>query len=101
MHIHKSTFRHQVTFSDCDPAQLAYYPRMFEWFDWSTERLFRSVGLHWEEFFMKDGRAAMPLLDISAQFTYPCRLGDHITITTWIDTFAGSRFTVKHELMNR
>jgi YbgC/YbaW family acyl-CoA thioester hydrolase len=100
MHIHKATFRHQVTFSDCDPAHLAYYPRMMEWFDWSTEHLFRSVDLHWEKMFMHDGMGGMPLLDISVQFTYPCRFGDHIAITTWIDAFEGRRFTVKHELKN-
>lgn len=100
MHIHKTTYHHRVTFSDCDPAHMAYYPRILEWFDHSTDHLFRSVGLHWEKMFMRDGMGGMPLLDISVQFKFPCRFGDKLAITTWIDAFEGRRFTVRHEMMN-
>ena len=100
MKIHKTVFKHQVTFSDCDPAHMAYYPRILEWFDWSTEHLFRSVGLNWETMFMRDGMGGLPLLDISVQFSYPCRFGDHLEIMTWIDAFEGRKFTIKHEMTN-
>jgi 4-hydroxybenzoyl-CoA thioesterase len=100
MHVHKTVFHHRVTFSDCDPAHMAYYPRILEWFDHSTDHLFRSVGLKWEKMFKAGKPAGMPLLDISVQFKSPCRFGDELAITTWIDAFEGRRFTVKHELQN-
>lgn len=96
----KHLYRHKVTFSDCDPAHMAYYPRILEWFDWSTEALFRSVGLHWEKMFGQGGMGGLPLLDIAVSFTYPCRFGDDIEILTWIDAFEGRKFTVRHEMTN-
>jgi len=96
----KSIFHHQVTFSDCDPAHMAYYPRILEWFDWSTEHLFRSVGLHWDQMFGRNGMNGLPLLDIAVQFKYPSRFGDKLAIETWIDAFEGRKFTVKHILRN-
>lgn len=100
MHIHKSVYQHRVTFSDCDPAMLAYYPRILEWFDWSTEKLFRSVDLHWDKMFMKDNMGGLPLLDISVQFKYPVRFGDEIEIKSWVDAFEGRRFTMRHVMTN-
>jgi 4-hydroxybenzoyl-CoA thioesterase len=100
MHVHKTSFRHRVTFSDCDPAHMAYYPRIMEWFDHSTDHLFRSVGLRWEKMFKDNDPAGMPLLDISVQFKFPCRFGDLVAIESWIDSFEGRKFTVKHEMKN-
>lgn len=100
MKIHRTTYKHRVAFSDCDPAQMAYYPRMLEWFDHSTDHLFRSVGLKWEEMFPRNAPQGMPMLDISVQFKYPCRFGDLIAIESWIDAFEGRKFTIKHEMKN-
>lgn len=100
MKIHRTTYKHRVSFSDCDPAQMAYYPRILEWFDLSTDHLFRSVGLKWEEMFRRNEPQGTPMLDISVQFKYPCRFGDVVTIETWIDAFEGRKFTIKHEMTN-
>lgn len=96
-----STFEYQVTFSDCDPASLAYYPRIIEWLDWASEHMWRSVGRPWHDFFNKDSMGGMPLLDVHISFHYPMRHGDRLTITTWIDTFEGRTFTVRHTIRNK
>ena len=36
----KFTFSIKVMFSDCDPAQIVFYPRYFQWFDIATQRMF-------------------------------------------------------------
>ena len=95
-----AVFKHRVTFADCDPAHLAYTPRIMEWFDWSAEHLWRSADLHWDRFFMKDGMGGLPLLDISVQFKYPCRFGDFVEIESWIDEFRAKTFTIRHKLWN-
>lgn len=100
MNIHRTTYRHRVTFADCDPAQMAYYPRILEWLDQSTDHLFRSVGLKWEEMFPRNEPQGLPMLDISIQFKYPCRFGDLISIASWVEAFEGRKFTVRHEMMN-
>jgi YbgC/YbaW family acyl-CoA thioester hydrolase len=96
----KATYKHQVTFSDCDPAALAYYPRIIEWCDWSNENLWRQAGLGWHEFFNQDGMGGMPLLDVHISFHFPMRHGDHLEITSWIDVFEGRTFTMCHEIYN-
>ncbi len=93
-----SIWEYQVTFSDCDPAKIAYYPRMIEWFDWAGEHMFREVGLPWHEHFGDDDLNGMPMTDIKVLFHYPCRFGDKIRIKSWIDSFEAKRFTIKHEL---
>ncbi|MCW5771770.1 MAG: acyl-CoA thioesterase [Rhodospirillaceae bacterium] len=100
MKIHRTVYQHRVTFADCDPAQMAYYPRMLEWLDRSTDHLFRSVGLCWEEMFPRNEPQGMPMLDISIQFKYPCRFGDRISIESWVEAFEGRKFTIKHEMKN-
>lgn len=97
----KSVFEYQVTFSDCDPAELAYYPRIIEWLDWSSEHMWRRVGMPWHEFFNKDEMGGMPLLDVQVSFRFPMRFGDELTITTWIDAFQARTFTVKHTIHNK
>lgn len=95
-----SVFEYQVTFSDCDPAALAYYPRIIEWLDWASEHMWRNVGRPWHDFFNKGGMAGMPLLDVHISFKFPMRFGDKLTITTWIDAFEGRTFTVRHTIRN-
>ena len=96
----RSVFEHQVTFSDCDPAAMAYYPRIVEWCDWSHEHLWRSVGYPWHEHFGTEQLNGLPLLQISYSFHFPMRFGDRLRITSWIDRFEGRKFTVAHEIMN-
>lgn len=95
-----NVFEYQVTFSDCDPAALAYYARIVEWCDWSNEALWRAAGLPWHTFFNRDGMGSMPLLDVHISFHFPMRHGDRLKITSWIDVFEGRTFTVRHDIMN-
>lgn len=90
-----------VNFADCDSAQIVFYPRYFEWFDRGTEMLFRSVGLPWEEMFGKDDWKGVPLLDASASFKRPCRLGDSIEVESTIAEWRGKTFVVRHQIRNK
>lgn len=97
---YKSVMDYQVTFSDCDPAAMAYYPRIVEWCDWAHERMWRSVGYPWHAHFGSAELNGMPLLDIHYSFHFPMRHGDELRITSWIESFDGRKFTVAHEIMN-
>jgi 4-hydroxybenzoyl-CoA thioesterase len=87
-----------VNFADCDPARIVFYPRYFEWFDRATEMLFRSAGLDWESMMGKDGWIGVPLLDAGASFKLPCRFGDVLEMTSWIDEWRGKTFLVQHRI---
>lgn len=94
----KSVYRHQVTFSDCDPATIVYFVRIVQWCDWASEHLWKSVGKPWHSFFYRDGMMGQPLLDVHLSFHAPARHGDEIEITSWIDAFEGRTFTIRHEI---
>ena len=91
-----------VHFSDCDPAQIVFYPRYFVWFDQSTENLFRAAGLYWEEMFdpREGGFAGVPLLGASADFKSASKMGDDIEVESWIDDWQEKIFTVQHRVHN-
>jgi 4-hydroxybenzoyl-CoA thioesterase len=91
-----------VNFADCDPAQLVFYPRYFEWFDRNTEQLFRSAGLHWQEMYATNPDwNGVPILDAGANFKRPCRFGDTVEIETWVEEWRGKTFLVRHHIRNR
>src|SRR5579883_1489875 len=90
-----------VNFADCDPAQIVFYPRYFEWFDRGTEMLFRAAGLDWETLFATGNWNGVPILDAGANFKRPCRFGDTVTVDTWIEEWRGKTFLVRHQIRNR
>jgi len=98
----RSRMIRHIHFSDCDPAQIVFYPRYFVWFDQATEAMFRDGGLNWEEMFGSEpgSFAGVPLLNASADFKSACRMGEDITIETWVERWAEKTFTVRHEIVN-
>lgn len=97
----RSVQTRMVNFADCDPAQLVFYPRYFEWFDRGTEMLFRSVGLDWEVLFAEGTWNGVPLLDAGANFKRPCRFGDTVAVESWIEEWRGKTFLVRHHVRNK
>lgn len=91
-----------IHFSDCDPAQIVFYPRYYVWFDQATESMFRAVGLNWEDMFepQAGGFAGVPLLGASASFKSACKMGDDVVIESWIEQWEEKTFVVKHHLRN-
>ena len=89
-----------VDFADCDPARIVFYPRYFDWFDRSTERMFRDRGLPWARMFPDYKLAGVALVDASAKFMGPARFGDRITIETWVGEWRNKVFIVEHRVHN-
>ncbi|MBT7955483.1 MAG: acyl-CoA thioesterase, partial [Rhodospirillaceae bacterium] len=46
-------YNYTVMFSDCDNAQIVFYPNFFQWFDRATQNMFIQVGLPWNEVWIK------------------------------------------------
>ena len=94
-------FRHKirVMFSDCDPAQLVFYPKYFQWFDIATQKMFNELDLEWSKFWSERGIAGLPLVDASATFKGPARMDDEVEIETWVDEWKGKIFIVCHNVI--
>jgi len=95
---HRETFI--VAFSDCDPARIVFYPKYLEWFDKSTEAMFRTRGLPWPKMWAEYDMVGTPLVDVSAKFIAPSRFGDKITVESWVGEWRGKVFIVEHRVIN-
>lgn len=72
------TFRTELPlrFADCDPAGIAYYPRLFELCDAAIEDWTLAVLGVPRRVMHLDMRLALPTVTLDAEFTAVCRLGD-------------------------
>lgn len=85
-------------FSDCDNAQIVFYPNFFQWFDRSTQHMFNEAGLPWSKMWPKYNIAGVPLVDASAKFIAPLRMEDEIEIDSWIENWGSKVWTVRHNI---
>ena len=89
----------KIMFSDCDPAQIVFYPKYFQWFDIATQRMFNELGMEWSKFWPDHGIAGLPLVDASATFKGPARMDDEIEIESWAEEWKGKIFVVRHDVI--
>jgi len=87
-----------VEFADCDSAGIVFYPNFYVWFDRGTERLFSAQGLTYESMREVHGVVGLPLLESSAKYRRPCRLGAGVRMESWVEVWHDKVFVVKHEV---
>ncbi len=79
-------FTHIVSFGDCDPAGVAYYPNMFSWMDKAFHQSLAPHGGH-QKLCDDLGSVGFGLASASAGFARPLRdmdvLDMHIDAKTW------------------
>lgn len=78
----------EVTFGDCDPAGIVFFPNFSRWMDTSSLNFFMKCGiLPWRELVKTRGIIGTPLLEIHTQFlktaTYGQTLHIHTSVTEW------------------
>jgi 4-hydroxybenzoyl-CoA thioesterase len=75
-----------ITFGDCDPAGIVFYPNYFAWFDRTFHDWLRQFGGH-TNICTSLGSLGLGLMEVSAKFRAPCKDGDtldlHLTIEAW------------------
>jgi 4-hydroxybenzoyl-CoA thioesterase len=98
MLVNKRTVR--ITWGDCDPAGIVYYPRYFEMFDESTVQLFeRALGMTKYQSQKEFDFAGYPMVDTRAKFSIPNRYGDDVEIESTIAEFRRSSFDIQHKML--
>lgn len=82
--------QYPVRFAHCDPAGIAYYPRLFEVCDAAIEDWCAQVlGVPRRVMHLELG-LGMPTVDLHARFIAPCRLGEILDIEIAIGRIGGS-----------
>ena len=88
-----------VEFGDCDPAQIAFYPNFFRWYDAAARHFFERCGVAaWRDLEKTDGIIGTPVVAISSQFMRPTTYGDQIEVCTSIEEWWADRFVMLHQL---
>ena len=87
-----------IMFSDCDNAQMVFYPNYFQWFDRATQNMFNEVGLPWSKMWPDYNIAGVPLVDAQATFISPLRMEDEVVIDSWVENWTGKVGIVRHNI---
>ncbi len=64
-----------VRFKHCDPAGIAFYPRLFEFANDTVETWFAELGVGFPQLIGERG-VGVPTVTATARFLKPCRYGD-------------------------
>jgi len=72
-------FTQPVTFGDCDPAGIVFYPNYFAWFDRTFHDWLRRFGGH-AGLCTALGAVGIGLMEVNAKFRAPARDGDTLDI---------------------
>ena len=91
-------FQAPVRFAHCDPAGIAYFPRLFELVDAAVEEWTAAVLGVTRAVMHGELRLGLPVVDLNADFVKPCRLGETLDIavvakaagSSWVDLDAAA-----------
>ena len=70
----------RVSFGDCDPAGIVYYPNHFRWFDATFHALLQRFGGH-AAVSRKLGSIGIGLIEVGGAFRAPAEDGDALVLT--------------------
>ena len=88
---------YRVTFGDCDPAGIVFYPNIYGWFDRCFHDWLAGFGGHAE--ICRDlGAVGAGLMSASADFRRPMRPNDDITVAMTIRDWGRKSLTLDYQL---
>jgi 4-hydroxybenzoyl-CoA thioesterase len=90
-----SKTRISVSFGDCDPAGIVFYPNILRWCDAAFHDHLRPFGGH-AEICKQLHSAGIGLAESNARFRSPLRDGDQLDITTTIGDWGRRSVTMLH-----
>jgi len=86
---------YSVSFGDCDPAGIAYYPNIFRWVDTTFHDWLRQFGGH-AALCTQLGAAGLGLMDATARFRSPLHDGDSLTVTMTALSWSKRSLTLRY-----
>lgn len=85
-----------ISFGDCDPAGIVFYPNTYGWFDRAFHEWLRPLGGHRKICEQLDA-IGTGLLEAGAQFHYPMRDGDILTLNLSVEQWSKKTLRLSYE----
>ncbi|MBL4892972.1 MAG: acyl-CoA thioesterase [Rhizobiaceae bacterium] len=85
-----------ISFGDCDPAGIVFYPNYFRWFDATYQAFLASHGLDHKSLVEKLDCVGTGLIDCGASFRLPAGSGDNVTLTMTIESWSEKTFKIAY-----
>ena len=85
-----------LTWGDCDPAGIIYYPTYYRWMDAATWAMIAAAG--WPATRIRAEQVTIPLVDSGCTFLTSPTFGDKCEVRSHISKWGRSSFTVSHEI---
>lgn len=88
-----------VTFGDCDPAGIVFFPNFSHWMDTASLSFFMQCGVPpWRELEKTRGIVGTPLLEINTRFMKAATYGETLTITTHVEEWRSKVVVQMHRI---
>jgi 4-hydroxybenzoyl-CoA thioesterase len=92
--------RVQVSWGDCDPAGIVFYPRFYAWMDTVSHVLAREMGIPRESMIPPGSdMLGFPVVGTQAQYLSPARMDDLLEVRTWVARVGRSSLSLRHEIL--
>jgi len=89
-------FLQPVTFGDCDPAGIVFYPNYFAWFDRTFHDWLRPYGGH-ATIVARMGAIGIGIMQVNARFHSPASDGDELNLSLSVEKWGGKTLHLSYE----
>lgn len=96
-HTHSLTVR----FGDCDPAGIAYFPRIYDWFHQAMETWFAAHLGERYSVVIREWKLGFPALKSEARFHAPCALGDELDVVLSLPRLGNRSMDLAYRVVGR
>lgn len=94
-----TTYSVDVTFGDCDPAGIVFFPNFSRWMDTASLSFFMQCGVPpWRELEKTRGIVGTPLLEINTRFLKSATYGETLTVTTHVEEWRSKVVVQMHRI---
>ena len=94
-----TTYSVNVTFGDCDPAGIVFFPNFSHWMDTASLAFFMQCGVPpWRELEKTRGIVGTPLLEINTKFMKSATYGETLTVTTHVEEWRAKVVVQMHRI---
>ncbi len=86
-----------ISFGDCDPARIVFYPNFFYWFDTTYHWFLESRGIDHTTMCEKLGTIGTGAIDVGATFKSAVRAGDRLRIVLEVEAWSEKTFRLGYK----